>query len=414
MRILMCCASYAPRVGGVQKVMQEVAEGLVKRGHDVTVATTKLKDRFFQELNGVKIREFAVSGNLAYGLKGDLDAYRRFIASNSSFDAILIKAAQQWTFDALWPILPQIKYRKVHIPCGYSSLYCPKYADYFRQMPDILRQFDHLIFYSNNYRDINFARQNGITDFSVIPNGASESEFSLIPLSSFRKKYGIHENNFVFLNVGNPPFSKGHLEVAQAYAKLKLPFSSTLILNGRFNSFQNPLLGSLSIKIKRQIKRTAKRILRRSEFPIKQFFVAINSIKQQSGKQVFIVDMPREELISAFFESNLFVFASHVEYSPLVLFESAAAGLPFLSAPVGNAEEIAQWTKGGEICPAEGDREGNIKVNPAVLADKMTRLAINREHLVTLGKQGRENWKYRYTWDKIALRYESILKGSYA
>ena len=64
----------------------------------------------------------------------------------------------------------------------------------------------------------------------------------------------------------------------------------------------------------------------------------MESIRLQRGKRFLMTDMSRADIISAFFSSNLFVFASHVEYSPLVLFESVAAGLPFLSVPVGNAQ----------------------------------------------------------------------------
>ena len=60
MRILFCCEFYAPSVGGVQEVVKQIAERLVIRGHEVTVATRKLPSREFDELNGVKIVGFDV------------------------------------------------------------------------------------------------------------------------------------------------------------------------------------------------------------------------------------------------------------------------------------------------------------------------------------------------------------------
>ena len=126
--------------------------------------------------NGVRIHAFDVSGNLVTGIRGEIDRYRKFLTDFDG-DAILIKAAQQWSFDALWPVVDQIKARKVFVPCGFSSFYEPAFKDYFRQLPDILRKFDHLIFYAESYRDVDFARANGITNFSIIPNGASEVEF---------------------------------------------------------------------------------------------------------------------------------------------------------------------------------------------------------------------------------------------
>jgi glycosyltransferase involved in cell wall biosynthesis len=407
MRILFCCEFYAPSFGGVQKVIQEIAEHLVKRGHSAIVATTKLKERNFNELNGVTIREFEVSGNLVRGLEGELDAYREFVISGP-FDVIVIKAAQQWTFDALWPVLSRINCRKIHIPCGYSRLQDPAYKDYFEQMPEVLRQFDHLIFYATAYRDIDFAKSHGMMSYSVIPNGASEIEFAEPPKIDFRKRHGIGEDDFLFLTVGHPRFRKGQLEVAQAYQKLNLSVPSVLILNDRPN--RDNFLRSVTFPDK--IKALPMSLMNQCRYPLRDFRRALKNIRCQDGKKVLVTNLEREELVSAFFASDLFVFASYVEYSPLVLFESAAAGLPFLSVPVGNAIEIAGWTGGGDICPANRDTRGDVRADPKVLAERMGDLVLNRFRLEELGEKGRESWKAKYSWDRIALEYEKVLLGS--
>lgn len=411
MRILLCCESYAPGGGGVARVNKEIAERLVCRGHDVTVATTKIKERNEKIVQGVKIHDFEVSGNTVRGIRGEVKRYQDFVISGK-FDAILIYAAQQWTFDALWPVLPKISARKLHVPCGYSGFYDPSYKNYFRQMPDILRQFDHLIYNANNYQDINFAKEQGITKYSIIPNGASENEFDSCPLPDFRRKWGIAEDEFVFLTVGSPPSLKGHRDVALAYEQLQLPFPSVLIFDGRYSLLENPLRQEFPIRIERLLIRMAKRMLGKIVFPEKGFGKALESINKQTGKRFLMTDMLRAEIISAFFTSNLFVFASHVEYSPLVLFESIAAGLPFLSVPAGNAEEIVQWTKGGEICQANKSRTGHTLVSPQVLAEEMSRLATDKEKLRQLGQQGRESWRNQFTWDRIVTQYEDVIQRS--
>jgi glycosyltransferase involved in cell wall biosynthesis len=121
-----------------------------------------------------------------------------------------------------------------------------------------------------------------------------------------------------------------------------------------------------------------------------------------------MIELPRTEVIQAYLNSNLFVFASHVEYSPLVLFEAAAAGLPFLTVPVGNSAEIAEWTGGGVVCPAPRDEHGYTLVDPAVLAENIRSLAADPEKLAALGQAGRRAWSARFTWDKIVDKYEAI------
>lgn len=405
MHILICCEFYAPSIGGVQKVMQEVAEGLVKKAHQVTVATSKLKGRNFSELNGVRIKEFDVKGNFVTGIRGEIDKYRAFVM-REKFDAILVYAAQQWTFDALWEILPSIQGRKVHVPCGYSGMYDPRYFEYFQNMPVILERFDHLIFHASSYRDIQFAKEKGLTNFSVIPNGASEVEFAAPPIPDIRRRLGISETEFVFLTVGNPRVQKGQLEVAQAYLLMDLPFPSVLILNDRPRPYnQSPATRVLSWMKAAMVRvdpgeRKLKKTIRRH--------------RRLWGKRILLTNLKRDEVVSAFFLSDLFIFASHIEYSPLVLFECAAAGLPFLSSSVGNASEIAEWTGAGVICPGTRDEKGFTFVDPNVLAKEMSRLAKDRELLRELGRQGRKNWKERFRWDKIVSKYEDVLTGKAA
>jgi glycosyltransferase involved in cell wall biosynthesis len=116
-------------------------------------------------------------------------------------------------------------------------------------------------------------------------------------------------------------------------------------------------------------------------------------------------------MIQAFLTADLFVFASIIEYSPLVLFEAAAAGTPFLSVPVGNAEEIARWTEAGVICPAGRDKLGYTRVSPRRLAREMARLIADDGLRHRLGTRGREAWQSKFNWKVIASTYERILTG---
>ena len=424
MKILFCCEFYAPSVGGVQEVMRQLAERLVEKGHQVTVATSKLPNRNFTSLGGVSIKEFSVSGNLVRGIFGDEDKYRQYIIGGD-FDVLMIKAAQQWTFDSLWPVLEQIKIPKVFIPCGFSALMELTYATYYSKMPDVLRKFDHLIFYASDYRDINFTKQHDISNFSIIPNGASEKEFNVKKDATFRSRNSIPEDAFVFLTVGSLTGLKGHLELAHAFDKLALKpdVKAVLVLNGNDPSILDnnllSLLGSyISLLRIYGIYFTARHALRRllEKMSIKVGMlkgihnIAMTINKNEKNKKVLVMNFPRPELIQAYMASDMFVFVSKIEYSPLVLFESAAAGIPFLSVNVGNSVEIANWTQSGEICPSERDERGYTLVSPDVLAEKMAEMMSNEYGLKEMGNRGKHNWSERYTWHKIAPQYEQIFE----
>lgn len=440
MRLLFCCEFYHPVRGGVQEVMRQVAERMVLAGHEVVVATTYVPARDFDVLNGVRIRGFKAGGNLVRGLKGEVESYRDFVVSSGA-DAILIKAAQQWTFDALWPVLDRITARKVFIPCGFSGLYEPAFAMYYRQISEVLHKFDRLIFYSESYRDIDFARAHGIANISVVPNGASEAEFDIPADPQTRAQLGIGDGEFIFLTVGNPILMKGHRDVAEAYARLATDGRPTaLILNGgwprpwrlpRRIEFLRPAAAFLwrawqAARPMAGLVYRSSHALRRAGWAgfrahwrtgmryrlswreLEQWIARANA---QPGKKVLCVDLPRLDLIATFKAADLFVFASSVEYSPLVLFEAAAAGTPFLSVAVGNAEEIARWTGGGVICPAATDEQGYTRVDPSVLAREMRRLMNDADTRARLAAAGKARWRDSFTWKAIASQYEAILTG---
>lgn len=417
MKVLLCCQLYAPSTGGVQEVIRQIAELFVERGHQVTVVTTKLPTRDFDTFNGVEIKEFDVKGNYVTGMTGEVEAYQQYVV-DSAFDVMMIYAAQQWTFDALWSVLDKIKFAKVFVPCGFSSLYESGYTKYFQELPDVLRKFDHLIFHASKYRDIDFVRKHGIETFSVVPNGASEAEFDVAIDPTFKRRHKIPEQSFIFLTVGSFTGMKGHQELANAFARMPLSEHqhATLILNGNEVQRFEQGLGSLSKKIIGLIKThgvlySLKQIVKKmrgSSSSPRSIAESIN--KSHNNKWVLVTDLPRKELTQAFMTADLFVFASNIEYSPLVLFEAAAAGTPFLTVNVGNAEEIAEWTGAGILCPSEIDAKSYTRVNEDVLAKSMTELMTQKKLLENLGAAGKRNWREYYTWDKVSNQYEQIFQ----
>ncbi len=400
MKLLFCCENYPPSVGGVQEVVRQIAERLVAKGHAVTVATSVHPARPTDVMvNGVRVVSFAVSGGLVQGMHGAVETYRRFVVEGG-FDAILIKAAQQWSFDALIPALDAITARKVFIPCGFSGFSRPAYRDYFRQMPGWMARFDALVFYASDYQDIRLAREHGLAGIEILPNGADEREFTGPGAPGFRSELGVGEDDLLLLTVGSINGAKGHWEVARAFELAQLNRPATLILNGN-----HP---------RRSRKGVAWQFLRESlqgRMPLAALVRRINA-RQGPLKRVMMTDFPRPDVVRAFQASDLFVFASHVEYSPLVLFEAVASGTPFLTTPAGNAEEIAQWTGGGVICTAPRSPTGHLTPDPAHLARDMASLLVDPARLTQLGKSGRRAFtEGGFSWAAIAERYEAILCG---
>jgi glycosyltransferase involved in cell wall biosynthesis len=254
------------------------------------------------------------------------------------------------------------------------------------------------VFHARNYRDAQYAANHGLKNLYLVPNGASEKEFAVAPdLAGFRRKHGIATDAFVVLTVGSLTGEKGHRELAQALTLLKTSKPVHVILNGNrvtqvqlHNKRQSQRI-SVIRKGFRALRKLAGICLRavglRPKLPetLDQFVKKINNGTYGQNKRALIVNLPRVELLRAFFDAQLFAFASNIECSPVVLYEAAAAGLPCLSVPVGNADEIVRWTKGGQICPAQQDEKGYTRTDPAVLAAKIDALIEDEAARMVLG-----------------------------
>ncbi len=381
MRILHTVEFYNPSKGGAQEVVRQLSERMVELGHDVTVATSKDPNRTSKTINGVKIIEFNISGNQVVGMTGEVKKYKQFL-QDSQFDIMMNYAAQQWATDLAFKVLNDLAYKKVLVPCGYSALYNPDFSDYFAKLPDILKKYSASIYLTKHYQDYVFARKHKVRNLQVIPNGADEREFNMpVNPTMFREKFQIKD--FFILAVSNHTNAKGHRETLEAFKKLSFP--ATLVIIG----------GQQKDGCYDACNKTAQ---------------LIN--KNAPDKQVLLLHLDRAATVEAFKSADVFLFLSNIEASPLVLFEAAAAGLPFVSSNVGNAKEIARWTKAGFISKTTHDtvHEGNVHADINSVVSLLEKMQNNRKLRNKLAKKGRENWAKRFTWEKITQQYLKLYK----
>jgi glycosyltransferase involved in cell wall biosynthesis len=386
LRILHTVEFYAPSVGGAQEVVKQVSERLAGRGHDVTVATSRLAERDFATLNGVHIEGFNVSGNAVRGIGGEVERYRAFVRSGG-FDVVMSYATQQWATDALLPMAGELDAATVLAPCGFSALHDPEYGGFFAALPEQMARWDRLVFHSSTYQDVVFAREHGLTNIQVISNGADEREFGADAAerahrrARFRAAYGIADDEPLLLTVGSHTGGKGHSLVLDVLGRLDVP-SATLALVG------NTALG-------------------RGCLPGCRRRAAFARARSRGRRRALLLDPPRDGVVDAYFAADLFVFGSQVECSPLVLFEAAAAGLPFVTVPVGNSAEIAQWTGAGVVVDAPR-RAGLVRGRASDLAPIVAELLRDPERRRELGERGRSAWAADYSWSRVVDRYEAL------
>lgn len=384
MKILHCVESYHPSIGGMQEVVKQLSERLATMGHEVTVATRKIPERNFLILNKVRIIDFSIEGNLVTGIKGEKDKYEYFLLNND-FDIIIFFAAQQWATDIALPILDKIKAKKVSVPTGYSGFYWAEYQFYFEKMKSWIHRYDMNVYLSNNYRDINFARDNNVSKICIIPNGASENEFLSSENIDIRNQLNIPKTDFLVLHVGSYTGWKGHLETIEIFLRSKIKKGTLLMIGNNYSYFKKQYL----------------------KHPLLYLRCLLGKL---TGKRIIFNSFSRKFTVEAFKQSDLFLFPSNIECSPIVLFECAAARLPFLSTDVGNSVEIAEWTHGGKILPTKKSNDGFSYANIKGSVEMLNELYENKQLREQLATLAYNEWKAHFSWEVIAKKYENLYK----
>lgn len=366
MKILHTQHLYAPQVGGSEEVIKQLSERLARRGHNVTVATASHPDRTTRQINGVAVESFAISGTSATRVRGaatEIKRYQDFLRQSGA-DVTVNSCAQSWSTDLTFPILAQIPSAKVLIPSGYSGLHQLLYLPYYYRLPRYLRQYDQLIYFSENYQDKQFGDRHGIKNYTVIPNAAAEEEFSVVPLG-FRQKYKI-TTRYMAVTIGNHYQGKGHQRVIDAFRALNRDDVSLIIIGKPVEAAHDSCYD--------QCQKAAA-----------------------TDSRIHTLVLDRPWLISALQEADLFLFGSLVEASPLVIVEAMASKTPFVSTNCGCVSDYADY--------------GRVVDDVAAMAQATQQLLEDQKERERLAAAGYQQWQQHQTWEKVVDQYESVYQS---
>lgn len=313
--ILFCSEYYYPNLGGVQNHIRIITKYLPKNKFNIEIATSFDSKRKIKTIDGNKINEFKIKGNLALGYTGNIREYQDFLLKKK-FDIIFFYAAQQWSFDLSLPIIEKIKAKKIFCPCGFSKLESFYYFPYYYFLKKKINNFDRLIFFSKNYQDYKFLKKIYKKKIKIIFNAGIKNK-----RKTYTKKTKVKSEFLKILNVGKISIMKNqlYLLLAVLFVNRKLEIS--------FYYNNDTIFSKIIIFIGKFIEKNSN----------KKLFIN------------FYYNNNQNKIINSYQENDLFVFTSLVECSPLVIYDAAANSLPFISNAVGNVSEIARKSKIGTI-----------------------------------------------------------------
>ena len=355
MKIVQVCPRYYPDPGGVEKIVQEISERLVERGHEVKVVTTDPAGGLpkNETINGVKIIRFkSFAPQDAYYFPGGMYSYLK------SVDCDLIHAHNYHAFPALMACLAKKGHILILSPYYHGKghtvfrdllfkIYTKVFGNYFFNNADLIispSDFEAEMLIHNFKLDR--------TKFLTIAPGVDEALFNLSGSRNLKKTHSI-------LFVGRIEEYKGLQYVIEAMEYISDICEDGFVLN---------IVGSGPYKDKLQ-----------------------NIAAKKKVKIIWHGRTSKEQLHQQYKEADLLVLLSSFETFGIVVAEALASGVPAL---VVKSSALGEFVD-NKVCFSV-ENQADVKE----LGDRI--LEICNIHIEFSGLSDK---KVR-SWDKVVDEYE--------
>lgn len=330
MKILFTTFTYYPERDGVSNVVQYLAKGLQKLGHDVTIATT-LKSNLKKEeiVDNVHIYRFNLYYVKFFGYRGEIDKYISFI-KQFNCDIVINECTQCVTTDLLLPILSEIKAKKILHVHGFSGLKNNRlfkvgsgtlknklghFYGYFRWKKYYARFYEYLLKYDKvlclSEADSGKSYIEKYTNKSpeILENAAEEIFFRNNRNLDIVNKYLKNQNSDYIISVANYVPVKNQEMILKMFYQSNLK-DCELILIGSKKTYYYDRLININNKLQ----------------------------KKYGNKNVSIyTNISRKDTISLIASAKVYVASSKSEEFSISIIEAMASKVPFVSTNVGNS-----------------------------------------------------------------------------
>ena len=356
MKICILANFVFPHCGGSENVLKNVADILVRDyNYEISVYGFSCKVPFSKNC----VKYFPCPRGNA------------LISEISKFDHTLIYSDSFWEYGTVVKNIEKVSH--IVSVCLVGGYHMQSHPEIFNLLKKNIDKFN-LITHSKMTPDYKWCIDNGLP-VKVIPNGVNLNFFRENKIS-FREKYDI-KSKHIILNVSSFFFGKGFELLPKIARKIE---SKDFIIIQCSNSVQYPYDKVFLERTKQQSKGLPIRFLR---------------------------DLPREDIIAAFQQSDVFLQVSKKEVAPLVILESRSAKLPYVSMDVGNTKE----NPGGIIINnSKEDHKGYKVVDSKVI----NHFAVAIEHLLNMPRmrqaaidEGQQDIE-KIDWDNIVKLYNEV------
>lgn len=409
MKILHVVHNYGV-IGGAELEIKSISEGLVKRGHQVTVLTSNAPSAEAymnsairplpagtETINGVVVKRlpifqpprsiWTILDKLTFAL------WRRGWPLNDLARLLwlgpYVRGLTQQIVKSEADVLTAIPLPYLHVYRAFRAaqrcrlpmavIPCPHPMDVWAfENPRhyrLLRKSQAVLAFTRYERD--YLSSMGVPEerIHVIGCAINPADFEGVRRGEFRKKHLIADGEKVVLFVGRKADGKGLRPLLTAMKKVWRSNSRVkLVIAGSATEFSRRI-------IEPEIERLP------------------DSIR---GNVLNINDFEEAEKAFIYADCDIFVLPSKIESFGIVFLEAWMCGKPVIGCRTGPVASVVSQGQDGLLVPY-GDAEE--------LSQAITRLLADEGLCRKLGRNGREKVLRQYTWDRIVSRVESIYQA---
>ena len=400
MNIVLVGPLYLPAIGGAEWHLKEIAEGLARRGHEVTVVTANARSARdvaegidgglaeFEVINGVKVLRFRPDG----GRWGSL--WWRIPGATRCLSLVLGKERTQLLAGRplLVELIPYLARTRADIVASMSWYWPPAYHTHLARKlhrftlvgipifhtaetwsyrgiyKTMLASCDAVI--TNTTYEANFVRERAATRVEVAGVGIDPRSFDCRNGSELRTRYGLGTFPVVGF-VGRQHTSKGLITLLQAM-KTVWKWNSDVRL---------VLAGPLSNRAK-------------------EVATAIEGLPNfEKERLVDIGTFSERDKASIYDSFDVFVLPSMAESFGIAYLEAWACGKPVIGARIGPTQCVIDEGIDGLLVDSN---------DPQDIARAIIALLSDREMRERMGRSGHAKTIAQYTWDKVTDKVEKL------
>lgn len=412
MRLLFLSNYYPPVAnGGYEQLCQETAEELARRGHDVTIVTSRARGKVTAESEervrvhrdlyldveaGMSETIFRLLGERVRAERINLERVSRIVATFKPDAALiwgmwnvprsvpalverLLPGRVAYYFCDYWPALPNAYLQRLHAPSTrlltrgprklVELLLAPRAEQVDAERSRFSLRFDNPICVSDAVRSLLASRDVPMGHPLIVPNGIRVDDFVSSRDAQVRSDHGM---GLKLLYAGRLSPEKGVLVAVRGLARVQKidGFRPTLdVVGGGPPGYTR----------------------------------GVHDLVRRLGLEetvTFRGNVSRAEMPRVFTEYDALVFPSEWEASPRVVMEAMAAGLVVIGTTAGGTGEILEDGVTGLTFPV-GDDDA--------LAERIKELARRPELARQLALEARRRVAEKFTFEQMVLDIEAYL-----